>query len=172
MSLQKQLLLIRQHSINYPNSGSLNTTLNKFDKKIEKRKHINNNEQLISIVTDIAYKNPKCIPVCCAIISKLLAKMTDNREMAQLVYKKLSRMPNSGFAQIWLQRMLKLNLEDFSFSERMCKLLKENINLWNNDWISDKKMNKILFNTPIFLQSEFDILDNTISNDEIDLFNY
>lgn len=32
ISLQKQLLLIRQHGINYANSGSLNTALNKFDK--------------------------------------------------------------------------------------------------------------------------------------------
>ncbi|WP_297939771.1 RNA-directed DNA polymerase [uncultured Campylobacter sp.] len=36
IGLQKQLLLIRQHSVNYANSGSLNTALNKFDKKIEK----------------------------------------------------------------------------------------------------------------------------------------
>lgn len=36
IGLQKQLLLIRQHSINYTNSGSLVTALNKFDKKIEK----------------------------------------------------------------------------------------------------------------------------------------
>ena len=36
ISLQKQLLLIRQHSINYANSGSLNTALNKFDKQIER----------------------------------------------------------------------------------------------------------------------------------------
>ena len=36
IGLQKQLLLIRQHSINYTNSGSLITALNKFDKKIKK----------------------------------------------------------------------------------------------------------------------------------------
>lgn len=36
ISLQKQLLLIRQHGINYANSGSLNVALNKFDKRIER----------------------------------------------------------------------------------------------------------------------------------------
>ncbi|TNH07007.1 RNA-directed DNA polymerase, partial [Pasteurellaceae bacterium Phil11] len=35
LSLQKQLFLIRQHSIEYLNSGSINTVLNKFDKYIE-----------------------------------------------------------------------------------------------------------------------------------------
>ncbi|WP_430732842.1 hypothetical protein, partial [Campylobacter concisus] len=70
IGLQKQLLLIRQHSINYTNSGSLVTALNKFDKNIErirnKKIKIRNVEQLISIATDIAYGNPKAIPVCCA----------------------------------------------------------------------------------------------------------
>ena len=36
IGLQKQLLLIRQHSINYTNSGSLVTALNKFDKNMKK----------------------------------------------------------------------------------------------------------------------------------------
>lgn len=59
VSLQKQILLIRQHSINFPNSGSLNTALNKFDKKLEEIKKVQSIEQLISIVTDIAYHNPR-----------------------------------------------------------------------------------------------------------------
>ena len=36
IGLQKQLLLIRQHSINYTNSVSLVTALNKFDKNMKK----------------------------------------------------------------------------------------------------------------------------------------
>lgn len=104
ISLQKQLLLIRQHSINHANSGSLNTALNKFDKQIErirnKKGKVRNIEQLISIATDIAYHNPKVIPVCCAIISKLLSELDDSKHISLLVHEKLSKMPNSGFAQI------------------------------------------------------------------------
>ena len=102
-------MLIRQHSINYTNSGSLNTALNDFDKKMEmirnSKKKIHNIEQLISITTDIAYHNPKVIPVCCAIISKLLSELDDSKSISLLVYDKLSKIPNSGFAQIWLQRI-------------------------------------------------------------------
>lgn len=43
-------------------------------------------------------------------------------------------MPNSGFAQIWLQRMLKENLNEFKFSEKICKLQNCHINLWNYSW--------------------------------------
>ena len=88
-------------------------------------------EQLISITTDIAYHNPKVIPVCCAIISKLLSELDNSERMSSLVYRKLSRMPNSGFAQIWLQRMLKDNLSDSEISEKICKLKNSQISLWN-----------------------------------------
>jgi hypothetical protein len=175
ISLQKQLLLIRQHGINYTNSGSLNTALDAFDKKIEKRRNkkqkIHNIEQLVSITTDIAYNNPKAIPVCCSIISKLLSELNNSKDISLLIHQKLSKMPNSGFAQIWLQRMLKDNLSNFSFSEKICKLIDKKTNLWNYDWVKGKKMLKILNKTPIFLKSEFDKLDNIINNNEIQLFN-
>ena len=175
ISLQKQLLLIRQHSINYNNSGSLNTLLNKFDEKIEKirnkKGNIANVEQLISITTDIAYHNPRVIPVCCAIISKLLSEI-DNKSLSFLVHRKLSRMPNSGFAQIWLQRMLKNNVSEFKFSEEICKLQNNQIKLWDYSWVKGKKMLDILNNTSIFLRDEFDKLDNIIPNSEIDIFDH
>ena len=176
ISLQKQLLLIRQHSINHANSGSLNTALNKFDKQIErirnKKGKVRNIEQLISIATDIAYHNPKVIPVCCAIISKLLSELDDSKHISLLVHEKLSKMPNSGFAQIWLQRMLKDNLSYFKFSEKICELKNSQISLWNYDWVNSPSMLNILKNTSIFLQAEFDKLDSIIPNDEIDLFDY
>ena len=81
-------------------------------------------------------------------------------------------MPNSGFAQIWLQRMLKDNLSEFKFSEKICELQNSQINLWNYSWAKGRNMLNILNNTSIFLQSEFDKLDNIIPNNEIDLFDY
>ncbi|WP_409500058.1 RNA-directed DNA polymerase [Mannheimia glucosida] len=170
ISLQKQILLIRQHSINYPNSGSLNTVLNKFDKKLEKINKIQSIEQIISIVTDIAYHNPKVIPVCCAIISKLLDKLNNDKSIAKLVHQKLSRTPNSGFTQIWLQRMLKANLDDYDFSEKMCNL--QGDSLWNNDWVKGRKMLNILNNSLIFNKDKFDELNDVIQNEEINIFDY
>lgn len=171
-NLQKQILLIRQHGINFPNSGSLNTALNKFDKKLEKVKAIHSIEQLVSIVTDIAYHNPKVIPVCCAIISKLLDKLDDHKPIAKLVHQKLSKMPNSGFTQIWLQRMLKADLSAYIFPEKMCGLYDSQITLWNHSWVKGNNMKKILENTPIFLKGEFDNLDAVIPNNEVDIFDY
>ena len=125
-----------------------------------------------SIATDIAYHNPRVIPVCCAIISKLLSELDDSRHMSLLIYSKLSRISNSGFAQIWLQRMLKDNLSGFKFSEKICELQNNQISLWNYSWVKGKNMLNILNKTSIFLQAEFDRLDNIIPNNEIDPFDY
>lgn len=80
-------------------------------------------------------------------------------------------MPNSGFIQIWLQRMLKANLDKYSFSEKMCELYNAKISLWNNGWIKGKRMPKILNNTSIFQKDEFEKLDKIIANNEINIFN-
>lgn len=82
------------------------------------------------------------------------------------------KMPNAGFAQIWMQRMLKSELDSFKFLEKMCQLHQGNISLWNNSWIKSKKILNFLNNTPILQQSEFSQLDATISNDEINIFHH
>ncbi|HHE8799796.1 TPA: cobalt transporter, partial [Haemophilus influenzae] len=106
------------------------------------------------------------------IISKLFTKLEDSEPIKRLVYNKLIRMPNSGFAQIWMQRMLKSDLNNFNFSEKMCNLYKGEISLWNNDWIICSNMLSILKDTPVFQQDEFSQLSNTMSNDEVYIFDY
>ncbi|HHF2693245.1 TPA: cobalt transporter, partial [Haemophilus influenzae] len=146
--------------------NSLNTSNNSIEKLSS------NTKQVISIIADIAYCNPKVIPVCCSIISKLFTKLEDSEPIKRLVYNKLIRMPNSGFAQIWMQRMLKSDLNNFNFSEKMCNLYKGEISLWNNDWIICSNMLSILKDTPVFQQDEFSQLSNTMSNDEVYIFDY
>ncbi|WP_239384672.1 RNA-directed DNA polymerase [Mannheimia massilioguelmaensis] len=129
---QKLLLLIRSHSIEYQNSGSLLKNLKEFDEILEKEGIFieNNIPQLTAITTDIAFNNPKSIPLCCSIISKLLNNINDidkKDELVKRVYDKLINMPNSGFAQIWLQRMLKYKYHEFIFNEKICNLNQENI---------------------------------------------
>ena len=72
--------------------------------------------------------------------------------------------------------MLKFGCNEFeslSFSEKMCALYNGNSALWNNTWINScATMMLDAINTPIFQQDEFDRLDNTISNDEVDIFVY
>lgn len=63
-------------------------------------------------------------------------------------------------------------LNKFKFTEKICELQNNQISLWNYSWVKGKNMLNILNNTSIFLQAEFDKLDNIIPNNEIDLFDY
>lgn len=179
LNLQKHILVIRQHSLNYPNSGSLTVALSNFQKRlqIESNKNIKQySNQIISIVTDIAYHNPKCISICCAIISQFLLVLNRNKytELATKVYNKLETAPNSGFAQIWLQRMLKNGISTISFSERLCLLVSgdNQIKIWNHSWINSKKILRILQDNSFFDAKTFDNLNETIDSDEFDIFIY
>lgn len=187
MNMQKELLLIRQHGIEFPNSGSLLTALNEFDKKIEKavsdkdaiikrvlilgEKNIEYSKQMIGICADIGHSNPKAIPICCSIISKLLQR--EDFDFSKKVFDKLSSSPNSGYAQIWLQRMLKVHLTEFKFNEKICALpYNQTVELWDNSWLSSSTVKQIFADNPIFIQTEFDKLGVVMMNEEVDIFHY
>ena len=45
--------------------------------------------------------------------------------------------PNSEFAQIWLQRMLKNSVDKFGFKEALCSIVRgESIDIWDNSWFN------------------------------------
>lgn len=84
-------------------------------------------------------------------------------------------MPNSGFAQIWLQRMLKYK-SVFLFDEIICKLDQENIILlWDFSWLKENNITSnnlidIINTTNIFNKDIFDELDVIIKSDEVNIF--
>lgn len=134
---------------------------------------------ILSILADIAINNPRTLPICCAFISDLLkaAPSQDKNNCANLIWKKLKGMPNSGFAQIWLQRIFKNNLSHYLFDEKLCKQLDKcnfAVDLWDISWIditsNSANIENIMKNTYIICWDKFDELDETISNDEIRLF--
>lgn len=173
LDLQKYILIIRQHSIEFPNSGSITKELNKFDKIVEEIQDIekmSGKKQLIAIIADIACNNPKTIPVCFSIISKLLNGET--LDFLQKLFSKFSNQSNSAYAEIWLQRIFKNKIDDFQFKEKLCELPKNmKVEIWDNNWVTSKQINKIFEKNPIFNQNEFDKIDYVIRNDEVDEFN-
>ncbi len=73
--LQQHLLLIHELATRYHNSGTIDKALHKYYKRVERIKNFKDKSQLmpiISILVDIAYKNPRAYSSIVAIISKLL----------------------------------------------------------------------------------------------------
>lgn len=69
-TLQKHLLVIHHHAVDFPNSGSLAKPLAEFYKRVSRIKSISESPKaLIAIVVDIAFHNPRTYPTCAAILS-------------------------------------------------------------------------------------------------------
>lgn len=173
---QQLILLIREHSKKHPNSGTLKIQLKEFYEKIDSTNIYQDSIlTLTSIVTDICYKNTSTYSVGFAIISKLLNLENDDDKknyIINAVYKKFQQLPNTGFMQIWFKRMIKDSREDLYFNEKLCSYLISPFSLWNNDWIDNNDLTKVIINTPIVDMNEFKSSDPVIQSKEFALFKY
>lgn len=182
--LQRHLLIIHDHSIRHPNSGSLIVALQDYYERLSKEEKISNIElkPLIAIVTDIAYRNPRTYSICSAILSQLLVSIEDPEEKLMItdrIYKKFLQIPNTGHMQIWLQRItfpLSRNLSkeksmSSKFSEKICKLVEgEEITLWNSEWINEKRLKSVIDSKKIINYEILNTIEPIISSEEVELF--
>lgn len=139
---QKQLLLINDLSHKHPNSGQLSNELRKFYGRIEKfNSSFDDTHALISIVVDIAFRNPRVYPISTAIISVLIGqlKQKEQKKIIKKIIKKFDRIPNTGHMMIWLQRIF-INIDpNQKFKEKLCKIVSNpKKSLWNSNWINGK----------------------------------
>jgi len=172
---QKHLLIIHDHSLSFPNSGSLTRALNDYYKHLVKEKLSHDRLMpLIAIATDIAYRNPRTYPISAAILSILLGNFENDEEKyyaVQHIQEKFKKLPNTGHMQIWLQRATLSISRDIRYTEAICKLAAgENTPLWNNDWISSRKLKNIITPIKIIDKSIRDKLAPAIQLKEIELF--
>ncbi len=170
---QKHLLIIYNLSLEYPNSGSLSTSLSKFFNRIKKVEKIRNPLPIISILVEIMVKNPRTYPIGTAILSKLLASLETlkiKEEIIDLVLSKFENIPNTGHIQIWLQRLtLKANRLK-QYDENLCKKVNDKtVELWNSDWLNEK-LKKIITKTSIIDEDVIEKMEVIISPEEVELF--
>ena len=114
-------------------------------KTIERKGHLwENISAMVAISVEIAANNLRAANNALKIASQLLADMRKEdmgkkKEIIDLIYKKLIRIPNSAFLQVWLQNITHTT-DDWSSSEvydmPLCKVVAERpITLWNNEWL-------------------------------------
>ncbi len=173
-NLQKHLLIIHAHGIDFPNTGSLTTALSHFHERLTRVKRIQNPHVLISIAIDIAYTSPRTFPVCAAIVSKLLTALDtkdDRVKVIRKIYRKLSQLPNTGHMEVWLQRISHPLEPRLKYEEQLCKLVKNRAaDIWNNDWITSTKLKAALDPLRTVSKSRLRALKPVIKPKEIALF--
>lgn len=172
LTLQKHLLQIRILSQKYPNSGSVITALNEFYNRIENENNIRDKHQLISIIVDILFKSPKSAPQSIGILSYLINNLDseEKHKVLKNIFTKITAMPNSGFIEIWFQRLSLNYAIELNFKDPLCvkvsNAIEENFstNIWSSDWLSiNFNENGIINNTdisPIISKAEFFIFDS------------
>lgn len=171
LSVQKKLLLIHEHSSKFPNSGSLLKPLNSILSEISK--DTIDVDAIISIVVDIAYKNPRTYPVCMAIIAELLpaCDAPRRREYGEKILKKFNDLPNTEHLNIWLQRILYPLRIVLSYPQPLTKIVQgENILPWNFEWIIDNDLKTKIMQKEILDKAELSSITTTIPREEIDIF--
>jgi len=138
-SLQKQLLLIHDHGTHFPNTGSVTVALSKFYRRLTKTGRNYDPLPLISIVVDIAFRNPRTYPVCAAILSLFLDQLETDEQRAEIatrILRRFSQLPNTGHMEVWLQRATLGFSPTIEFGEALCRLAKgRKVSVWNNEWI-------------------------------------
>jgi hypothetical protein len=175
-NLLKYLLLIHEHALAFPNAGSTVVALSEYHKKIVKLQEINGLDQLIAVTADIAYHNPKVYPVTAAILSKFISLLHSGKEKfnyIKRILKRFENIPNTGYMEIWLQRILLHSSFNKStvFKETVCKLVSGvKVQIWNSAWISSVELKSLMDATMIIDYDKIKALDVIISTKEIEMY--
>ena len=174
-SLRDRLLIIHNHAQQFPNSGSLTVGLSNFHKQLVKKNKIKESAMpMISIAVDIARHNPRIYPIIAAILSKLISFLDgdkDKKLICKKIEKKFQKIPNTGYMEVWLQR-LSMFFIDTTSSEALCQLTgKSEVRLWNSNWISCTQLKKCLENPDIIDHDKKEEMKHVIPYDEVKLFN-
>lgn len=137
---QKWLIQLYLLSEKFPNSGTVDNQMRNFLEVLEKSKKDDSNlETLISLVTEIALRNPRVTPTAVAILSIFINRLPDKQSKLRIANKikaKFTQVPNSSFMMVWFQRLyLKINKAE-EYDLPLCKKVidKKEI-IWNCDWL-------------------------------------
>ncbi len=175
-SIQKQFLRLHRFSLRFPNSGALQKLVSDYHTEIIKiTDRPEDLEVQVAIATDIGFISPRAFPAIAAILSHLISLSSNDKEKLDLWDKernKMARVPNNGYLEIWLQRVVQpkaVGLE-FRSSESICKIVYgETPNLWENSWISSHNLKNALDVSKIRLASVSDC-EEVVQPEEIKLF--
>lgn len=169
-NLQKHLLLIHSHGVEFPNGGSLMVALDQFYRRLAPRKSVRNPMQLISIAIDIGYHSPRCFPACAAIVSKLLSKLPSKKDRliaVDRIRKRLEQLPNNGHLEVWLQRISYCFNPKLTYGDKLCSLVEgKKVSLWNDSWISDTGLKRTVRPSSIVNNKRLKALRSIVSRAE------
>lgn len=168
------LLDIRQHSLAFPDAGSVRTALSRYHRRIRKRKKpYVNTRVLASVVLDIALRNPSTYPHAASVLSVFIDLLDGQSRdvLATGALRKFSASANSGLMQIWLQRIILKAGGDHEFDELLCRKVNEpELPLWHSEWITWGELKSLIDTEDVVDRKALSDMEVRIGTDEVDLF--
>ncbi|WP_197529756.1 RNA-directed DNA polymerase [Botrimarina mediterranea] len=173
-SMQKQLLLLHHFALEHPNSGSLTRGMTEMHDMLSKATLREADiHPMVAIATDIAVNNPKIYSLAAAVVSRLICRLPMDRaaHLLERVANRFRTVPNTGYLDIWLQRMAIPLQIDLGSSERLCKAANaEEANPWDSSWITARRLKSVIDNESIVDASVINQLAVEIKPEEVDVF--
>lgn len=176
LSFEKKLLLLYRHASQFTNCGSIMQPLTELHKTMADA-FLGSVAQIkasLSIVVELAYRNPKCYQMCMAVIAQLLKRLEphERRVIAIGILDKFNHLPNCGYLQVWLQRIMVPCKVSLDYSERLCqKVAGVDCQLWNNDWLgSEPAIRETMQNVDIIDRRKLSEMKETMATREVELF--
>ena len=153
-NFQQTILQIYSFSLQHPNSGSIPKVLAELRKRHEKMPiNRDQRESSISILVNMIEKNPRYIPNILSLISSISSGFNkfDKKRIVNSVVSKLATIPNTGYLDIYLQRMSYGSFKK-AYDEQLTKVVvnkNHQKKLWNSDWLKNlgaegKELKKIV----------------------------
>ena len=174
--IPKLLLYIYKTSLAHSNSGTINKFLNiLYDVVLDKRSRIKNNDiVIISLLINIALKNPIVYPRVAGIISLIIAEKDESykKSLAEKILKRFENIPYISWLEVWLQRIFikSPSISTIIAKTPICKCALDNkVRIWNSDWLLSK-YKKIMDKIGIIDESTLKGSDNIIHKTEFDVF--
>ena len=135
-----------------------------------------NSKVLVSILVDIAFKNPRTYPVVTAILSKILSLEIKDETVTEIlnsIENKFDKIPNVGHLQIWLQRLTIKTDRNKNYTETLCKkVVDNNTNIWNLNWLTNQTIKDDILNNRIIDEEKINEMEQIIEPSEIKIFGY
>ena len=181
-SLQKYLLKLHALGLRYPNSGALDGLLSDLHKAIAVKAVPPladlelQLEVQVAIATDIAFISPRALPCIVGILSHLMEHASDvlKKNLIVKILDKMKRVPNNGYLEVWLQRLIAPSNTDCEFesAEKICQIVgRKNIELWENAWVKNEAILAALNPQNIIIKNASDF-PQKIDPKEVALFYY
>ncbi len=172
--LLRQLLIVQQIGMQFPNSGTLTGRLSKILNAVSAKDFSYQESIISSLLVDIGYNNPNSFPIIAALISSCITKLSKEKQkkILSMIQLKICNLANIGLLEIWLQRMLLgLNFR-LNFNEKLClSIYDPKQQIFETNWIVNKTLKKVIDDNLFIDRPAMRRMKNKIEKKEVQIFN-